>query len=62
MVLNDHLQQQNVATNLHSVVYGTLINGKYTSSNQERVAHEAEGAIDSEPMRVRRIIVLVKSN
>ena len=28
----------------------------------ESIAHEAEGAIDSEAMRVRGIIVLVKSN
>ena len=29
MVLNNHSQQQNVATNLHSVVYEILIN-RYT--------------------------------
>ena len=28
----------------------------------ESIAHEAEGAIDSEPMRARGIIVLVKFN
>ena len=28
----------------------------------ESIAHEAEGAIDSEAMRARGIIVLVKSN
>jgi len=28
----------------------------------ESIAHEAEGAIDSEAMRARGIIILVKSN
>ena len=34
MAVNNHLQQQNVATNLH---YEMLINGINTSSNKELV-------------------------